>query len=481
MPIGFGLALCLTLPLRTAFELGSDEGFELMKAFLVSCGHPLYTEVWNDQPPLHTHFLALLFRLFGPSAYVGRLLSVGFAMLLVGTLYQLVKPQAGRIGGCVAVALLVSSASFLQLSVSVMLELPALSLAMASLWLVVRESGRQCPWQWIGSGVVFACALQIKLTSALFFPALLAGFFVLGRGSQDRRTPLLRAVVSAEGRAVAIWCGAVTATWIIIALLTREWITLTTFWKAHFSSATHTVAAARGYRWNPLGLLENWPLVISSGTGILFAFIADRRRLAIPLVLFATAVTVHVWHRPYWEYYKLHFAIPMAWLGGVCVVSWFRLLWQQEIPNSVKANVNNALQFLLWSVMTASILVSTPANVIEEIKRLRSVSIASDNEVLRALREGVPNTTWVFTDQRTATFWGGWMIPPPLAVIPKKRFWSNQINADQVVDVLHRFAPEQILIPVDWETKFRLESFLEDYYQKGPEPIAGAGNHYLRR
>jgi 4-amino-4-deoxy-L-arabinose transferase-like glycosyltransferase len=198
VPLGFGLVLCLTVPLRTAFEFGADEGFELMKAFLVSRGHPLYTEIWNDQPPLHTEWLALLFRVFGPTAYVGRLLTVGFAMLLVGALYQLVKPQAGRVGGCLAVALLVSSASFLQLSVSVMLELPALSLAVVSLWLLLRETGRQSAGRWMGSGVAFGCALQIKLTAALFLPALLAGFLMSKRAEPENGAPLSGAAVAAR-------------------------------------------------------------------------------------------------------------------------------------------------------------------------------------------------------------------------------------------------------------------------------------------
>jgi hypothetical protein len=39
----------------------------LMKARLVSLGHPLYGRFWNDQPPLHTELVTMLFRIFGPS------------------------------------------------------------------------------------------------------------------------------------------------------------------------------------------------------------------------------------------------------------------------------------------------------------------------------------------------------------------------------------------------------------------------------
>ena len=42
------------LPLNTAIQIGADEGFELAKATLCLKGFKLYSDVWNDQPPLHT-------------------------------------------------------------------------------------------------------------------------------------------------------------------------------------------------------------------------------------------------------------------------------------------------------------------------------------------------------------------------------------------------------------------------------------------
>ena len=42
------------LPLRTAILIGADEGFEVAKATLSLNGYKVYTDVWNDQPPLHT-------------------------------------------------------------------------------------------------------------------------------------------------------------------------------------------------------------------------------------------------------------------------------------------------------------------------------------------------------------------------------------------------------------------------------------------
>ena len=47
------------------FQLGVDEGYELIKGWMVSEGFLLYEQVWNDQPPLHTLLLGALFKGFG--------------------------------------------------------------------------------------------------------------------------------------------------------------------------------------------------------------------------------------------------------------------------------------------------------------------------------------------------------------------------------------------------------------------------------
>src|SRR5438309_1067075 len=44
----------VSLPLVSVLRIGPDEDYELAKAALSLKGYRLYTEVWNDQPPLHT-------------------------------------------------------------------------------------------------------------------------------------------------------------------------------------------------------------------------------------------------------------------------------------------------------------------------------------------------------------------------------------------------------------------------------------------
>src|SRR5260370_36282891 len=71
------VALELFVPLRTAVQIGPDEGFELAKGTRCSKGHNLYTEVWNDQPPLHTFLITKLVTNISWSILIPRLVTVG--------------------------------------------------------------------------------------------------------------------------------------------------------------------------------------------------------------------------------------------------------------------------------------------------------------------------------------------------------------------------------------------------------------------
>src|SRR5438093_1346992 len=62
----FATLECL-LPLRTAIQIGADEGFNLAKATLCLKGFKLYSQVWNDQPPLHTFLITQLLKHVSPS------------------------------------------------------------------------------------------------------------------------------------------------------------------------------------------------------------------------------------------------------------------------------------------------------------------------------------------------------------------------------------------------------------------------------
>jgi hypothetical protein len=479
VPVLLGVGLCVMASLRTALECGANEGYELMKALLVSQGNPLYGEFWNDQPPLHTELVAVLFRIFGPSAYVGRLLSVGFAMALVGALYGVVRRSSGRAAALVSVLLLVCSPYFMQLSVSVMLELPAMSVAMGSVWAWTRYAAGKGRWWLVGSGVLIGCALQVKLTAVVFGPALAAAWLL----SRHRDSPETGEAGGDRfwGRWLepAVWGSAAVAAFGVIALAFYDMETVRAFWMSHFSEGTRAVVAAEQYGFRLRSMLYEFEFWLPAMVGV--AVIGWRRRwdLLVPVVFFVTVMLIHLWHRPYSPYYRLHFAIPMAWLGGMGIAEWFRALWSQDLRASWKARTRVIIGWPMWSMLVALVLTLAPENGWLELRKLGIARSAHEDPMVLKLRERAGETRWVYTDRVIYAFWARLPVPPELAVVPHKRVWSGQITAEEVIECLERYRPEQVLLAVGGDRRLGLDEYLKLYY----EPDLTDGNRvlYLRR
>jgi 4-amino-4-deoxy-L-arabinose transferase-like glycosyltransferase len=479
VPIGFGTALCLLSPLRTALEFGSDEGYELMKAFLVSRGHPLYREVWNDQPPLHTEMVAFLFRLFGPSAYAARLFTVIFAVVLVGSLYKVVSYRSGRVAGLIAAGLLLSSSYFLQLSVSVMLELPAMALAMASVLAWTEYSTGKGKYWLALSGMLFGCALQMKLTAVIFLPALFGEYFANEFQHAGNAKGAKRRILWVLEPNALVWCGAALAAFGFILVAFYHPGTITVFLVSHFSIATRKiVASGAAYGFRPAALLENVALLAAATIGVAFVGYERRWNLLTPAILFVTAFVAHLFYRPYWYYYTLHFAVPMAWLGAIGIMGWFRVIWKYRLLKSMPARLCLGIGWLAWSAVVALVLTMAPGRVWEQVMSIRAASPAADDRIVIALKRHAAQTHWIFTDCRICAFWAGTPIPPEVAVIPWKRIWSDQASPAVILQCLERYQPEEILLRSDWQEKFQLSQYIREHYHLDPGELEGT--LYLR-
>jgi hypothetical protein len=174
MALFFFLVSWVRLP--PAIKIGADEGFELAKATLCLKGHALYTEIWNDQPPLDTVLVTEVLRHVSPSVLGPRLLSVGFAALLLSGVFLAAWRLNGlRVAG-VAAGLLLVSPGFLELATSVMQEEPALAPVVLALGVLLGHKSGQRGWTAILAGLLFAVGLQMKFIGALYLP--LVGFIL---------------------------------------------------------------------------------------------------------------------------------------------------------------------------------------------------------------------------------------------------------------------------------------------------------------
>ena len=124
--------LCVLGPWWRVYEFHPDEGVNLMKAALVANGYHLYNQIWNDQPPILTLILAVTHWLFPYDVGVARAVVLGFSSLLLWAFFRIVHRSNGELAAWSAVAALGLSTLFLLLSVSVMIGLPAIALALCA-------------------------------------------------------------------------------------------------------------------------------------------------------------------------------------------------------------------------------------------------------------------------------------------------------------------------------------------------------------
>jgi hypothetical protein len=432
--LGGFLAIALLLPLGKALEIEGDEGFELNKAFLQSHGCKLYTEIWDDQPPLYTSTLAAIFRVLGPSILGARSLTLGFSLLLLISLYGCVSHKFDPWAGCVAVALLVAAPRYLFLSVSVMKEIPALSLALAAAWALFQwEKRRSWPWL-IFSGALFGLGLMIKFSAALVLPALLLEMLIGTRRAGGR----LRLFLGCAG------------TWVAGTLCTAA-----------------VLGATLGF--GGLSLLLGTHLSVQEIPGIpkpgdfpfpttFFAIHADgyaccvaslwlvySRRLwtaaAFPLVQLATTAVVHAWHRPWWNYYYLHLAVPAAWLASLFVRDAVQTAWSALVGRARIRPSTFAVGVLLAATVVQSIQrFAAAARVISS-----STSVAND-PMLKHIDLYRDRAKWMYAQPIIYPFHARLPMPPELAVVTLKRYWSGQITPAEILDVCREYKPEQLVL-----------------------------------
>ncbi len=316
------LILQAFLPLRTAIRIGPDEDYEAAKATLCLSGYRLYTQVWNDQPPLHTFIITEIVKLtdrFGGSqpaplnnvtaahAILGpRLFTVGMTVLLLTAFFGLVL-NVGRLmtGGrhvgdsrlwvpSLTILMLVASPAFLELSSSCMVEIPALAPAIAALWLLAASqkrhgpalSGLGIPWPVIGAGALFGISFQIKFINA---PLLLLAAWIVADGCM-RRSRENSSVPRGQGGTglfhgprIPQWCLKTAGLLSVLAVCIAGvfiglnyvadggslWLQFKQSWAAHFAatkSYEYGSPADKPFDWTVL--LKNWDITLPALLGV---------------------------------------------------------------------------------------------------------------------------------------------------------------------------------------------------------------------
>jgi 4-amino-4-deoxy-L-arabinose transferase-like glycosyltransferase len=435
------VAIYALFPLGTALELGGDEGFELTKGFLWSKGLRLYRDVWCDQPPLFTLMLGSTFQVFGPSLLAARLIAAGFGLILVAVFYGLVRQRSSAWAALAAFFLLIASPGVLRQSVSVMVEVPTIGIALVSAWLLREWTERGKLWWLLGSGVVMGLALQIKLTAVMVVPAMLLEIALVQKqvGLRGKMRGFLLDAAR-WGLAVGLVFAATGLSWGSGSLATSL--------KSHtLVQAVPGLRSPTAHAFAPSLFLDHLECVAGAGVALVLVTRQGRwREAAFPMAMLATALAVHALHRPWWNYYYLHLAVPLAWLAGLALVEVFQRVARLLSEGRFAVQSAATWKGVGLGILTALALAVAEARLEGTIKALRGSPRAGDSPVLAKMRQYAGRTHWVYAQAVIYPFHAGLAVPPELAVMVLKRFWSGQITTADIVEICRRYKPEQLLL-----------------------------------
>jgi len=463
IPLAFFIFMRWVAPFLSPRDFDYDEGVNLMKALLHAKGYALYTEIWSDQPPLLTVLLSQVIHWFGASVVASRVLIVLFSGLLLWSFYQTVRASVSAPAALVATVFLVLSERYIRLSSSVMVGLPALALAMSSIYLLVLAREQWRWWLIVASGFVMALSMQTKLFTAMMIPVMIGYTFL---AEYDQREPG-RSFGRSFGKC-ALWLGTLTTVFLAMGFLFHS-LNVKQLIEPHFSSQIRMAYADQSnFPFIGQVIMRHLVYLPVAGAGVVWMIRRRKWILFLPLGWLAVTMLFFVYQKPLWYHYVTLLTIPLAWLGAFGVEAWIVALGRSDEVGGFGGLLGLRRTVLVLSALAIGVaMVYYPmplgVRIYDENFGLRPYYYSSQTvDVLRKDARSKP--VWVFTDRPFYAFQAGLLVPPPIAALTHKRIESGAITDDTLLDVLRTYRPAYVVL--ERFTSLYSQSFMEAVRQQ---------------
>jgi len=455
------LFFILKSPIKETFEFIPNEGNELMKSSLFLKGFSLYKQIWSDQPPLLTVILSSWLKLSGPSVASGRMLIFIFSGVLLWALYQTVKEQRGTFCALMAIIFLVLSATYLRLSISIANDLPALSLAMLSIYFTNLYKKFYLKYFLVLSGILLALSLQTKLITIFLMPLIILEIVQIEKTNlKDKNHSFLP---------VILWLG---------SLLIAYFTIIITFFNFNFYMLIqqliqpHYIASQGlipGYSQDTLlavcnrVLFRDWDIFLLALIGIIFLYREKKYRSFFPVLWLAMALAILLNYKPVRQYYYLLLSIPASWLAAIGFSECF-------LSGTKKKKWTH---WLILSLIII-ILLRLPFKYNGILTDLKEKTNTAERRAVELLSSYSRSARWIFTDMPIFAFYADIPVPPELAVISAKRIFTKNLQSDYLITILEKYKPEIILLgrfqnketEMQKESELKIMPYVNDYYLK---------------
>ena len=421
-----GLAVGWRLRNIDAFGLTNDEGAYLMWARLAAEGYPLYAETYANAPPFFLAQLALVFKAVGFGITVGRLAVLAWFVALCGLLGWLGHRISGWIGAYGGLVITILIPPLFGLSRQVMLEVPAMTLAVvaAGCGLFFFEGqplwGRDRRW-WLGlAGVALAGSLMIKFLHPLAAVPVLYFIWYGASGHQKR----LR---------LALWFG--------LAFLVTCALIISFYDVPAFLDQTVLFRA---------GTRETGSLSLASNGSRLLAFSLSLWGVS----LLAVAGGVTVWYRP-GEFRGRAWSLWL--LANLLLVLWYQPLFPHHFSILLPPAMLLAIEFLAvcrsvptyrwgWALVLLAML-----NVPQWIRANQATTDITtggrEAEAARILAQVTRPGDFVIADSQLLALLANRRTPPPLLDFSLVTIKSGRQSTERLVTLSETY---QVAAVVPW-------------------------------
>jgi hypothetical protein len=158
-------------------------------------------------------------------------------------------------------------------------------------------------------------------------------------------------------------------------------------------------------------------------------------------------------NRPTWPHHELLVTVPAALLAGIGAATALREIWHR-----VRSRDRQSLPLgpaLVGVVALSSLLLTRLPDFLRDFNpRLPNLAAPSaessaeslaERQIVALMADHAEETHWVYAENAMFAFQAGLSVPPPLAVLSRKRLETGSLTDAQVLEVLEAYKPELVL------------------------------------
>lgn len=451
----FFLFMLFFFPFREILQFDVDEGVNLMRSMLVNLDYPLYDQISSDQPPIFTYILAQVIKTTGVNLTAGRILVLFFSTLLVWSCSQFLQLTWGSIYSIILLFLILLLPYYMRLSVSIMIGLPAISMATLSLLLITLWHLNKRDYLLILSGVIFGISILIKFFTIFLMPIFLLGITI----SQYNhfKTNGFSIKWFQPGLIWFISFGLISFALTSILVGSNNFIDII---RPHLDSSS--ILSLREYN-NTINfhLLSVIPFLFLGLIGVLISILRKNWLSLYPAVWAAIAYLLLRIYSPVWYHQQILVTVPVVILCAVAAgegIMWLiKLIHEKELTFKNSVPTLLALIVFLFVIVHYFPLFRAQVYSKPQLTRISLKAPQHQMKVLRSMRNYSDQTNWVVTDTPIYAALIRKPVPPKLATFTLKRVATKSLTEDNIIYTVKTYRPEQVLL-----TRFNLPN-LENY------------------